>query len=64
MVALARRERKLRIGLFSSTCVVNIFTVGFLCFCIWCFFGMMGDKGLSWGWVYGMGEFVGLMGAV
>jgi len=25
------------------------------------FFGMMGDEGLCWGRVYGMGEFVGIM---
>ena len=28
------------------------------------FFGMMGDEGLCWGWVYGMGEFVGIMGDI
>ena len=53
-----------RISLFSSP-VLLLFLLLVSCdYAFGVFFWHDGRLGLFWGWVYGMGEFVGIMGAV
>ena len=41
-------------------CIVSLICWFLVC-AFGAFFGMMGDEGLFWGWVYGMVEFVIIM---
>ena len=58
----AGRERKSRIGLFSSYVLFLFLLIVSCVWCIWCFFGMMGDEGLCWGWIMVWRSLLGLWG--